>query len=232
MVMMMMCCDDDDTLWWLWPTVMMLIFYKTKGRVFLVSGFSCYRGVYPLDLVQRTKIENVWIQLFSWTIFFLCGAYFRRTAVTWGPLYSSQNSTPWKMKIYCVESEWVSNWVLVSKWLILDLNNLNSLDSLHSLHSLNSFHSLHGLYSFHSLHNLYSFHSLCNSTVWTFSTVSTVFTSEYSASSTFFFCDKCCYSALWQSGQNRVWIGQLWQIISLWIFNENEPNFDGWCMNT
>ena len=39
-------------------------------------------------------------------------------------------------------------------------------------------------------------------------------------------------NALWVSCENRVWNGQVWTDISALIFNENKPNFDGWCINT
>ena len=37
--------------------------------------------------------------------------------------------------------------------------------------------------------------------------------------------------ALCESCENKVWSGQLWQINSPPIFNENEPNFQWWCKN-
>ena len=40
------------------------------------------------------------------------------------------------------------------------------------------------------------------------------------------------FIALWVRCENRVWNDQVWTNISLLIFNENEPNFYGWCINT
>ena len=45
-------------------------------------------------------------------------------------------------------------------------------------------------------------------------------------------CKKNDKYEVWVSCENRVWNGQVWKIISPPIFNENEPNFDGWCINT
>ena len=38
-------------------------------------------------------------------------------------------------------------------------------------------------------------------------------------------------NALCESCENGVWSGQLWQINSPPIFNENGPNFQWWCEN-
>ena len=74
------------------------------------------------------------------------------------------------------------------------------------------------------------------STTWTTGPCLMVITSSWSSFSNFYQSSNwlkwtVLSIALCESCENKVWSGQLWQINSPPIFNENEPNFQWWCKN-